>query len=331
MSASNQPSTVQEGSDIVFLVGMPRSGTTLLVEHLARHPDVIATPETHFFRSVCRTPSMARKQLSADRAEATYIELSKRLRNAQGVGQRDAEKRRVFASATSLAAIARTAFRDLLAETKKTVLIEKTPDHGFFTDAITAVFPEARFIFLVRDPRDVALSWLKVPWNPAGILWPGIKWGVMARNLSRRAGYDRQHFIVVRYEDLLTNPERILRQLMAFLQLRETRFEPSARGTMTFDPDVEHWKARAMQPLDPSNRDRWRMEMIPAHLFLFDRLLGRLLDHYGYERADISFGAAGPAKIAAAIAYECYLLLRRTPVTLARRLGYVSTDRRTNS
>lgn len=305
---------------VVFLVGMPRSGTTLLVERLSKHPDIAATPETHFFRCVCRRPSIARRKLSAHEAEAAYRDVASRLRLAQ-TAPPETWRTPSLGSTATLACCARAAFADLLAETGKCVLIEKTPDHGFFTDAIATVFPQARFIHIIRDPRDVALSWMKVPWNHAGLLWPAIRWRAMTRRLSRRTSLGGADTVLVRYEDLLGDPGGMTAGVLEFLGLDPAGSSEGAGAAATFDPKAEHWKARAAQPLDPTNSGRWRTEMSPAHQYLFDRLLGRQLDRYGYRRAGITLGDAGPLAVLRAIGHDSCLMARRIPLAIARRMG----------
>lgn len=136
------------GENLVFLLGAPRSGTTLLSAMLDNHPVVTSPPEPWAM--------LALHQLG--RVEARHPA------NAQVLGTAVCR----FAGADGMIAAAREAGRTLytrhLQTSGKQVFVDKTPRYWLITDFLAEVFPSARFMWLLRDPFDVAASY-RTTWN----------------------------------------------------------------------------------------------------------------------------------------------------------------------
>lgn len=100
------------------------------------------------------------------------------------------------------------------------VFVEKTPMHSLMVEEVAAVYPEAHFLHLIRDGRDVARSISQVEFfgipDPAdaAVLWRSVLERVRAAAPSLR------HYREVRYEDLLTDPVEGVRELLAWAGLR---------------------------------------------------------------------------------------------------------------
>jgi len=305
---------------IVFLVGMPRSGTTLLIEQLARYRDIEATAETHFFRLHCRSAKTAHKELSPFAALTLFDNLNGIL-NIQREDSSQFRKRVIIGEKKTCAEIVNLVFKTKLNFSGKSILIEKTPDHLIFSEAVIACFPEAQFIYLVRDPRDVALSWQSVPWNPAGLLWPLMRWRKMVLKANEMESDKRFSLITIRYEDLLSNPAKVLKKLAYKLQINPSTFAPGKKKAATFDPVKESWKAAAMEPVNSENVEKWRLDMESAAQYLAELLLGRWLKHYGYPLVNYKLSSVGLLSLVKLIGREFYLMGRVVPKSLLRSVG----------
>lgn len=161
-------------------------------------------------------------------------------------------------------------------------------------DAVLAVCPEARFLWLVRDPRDVAVSSRRSLFSPCHPWFTARLW-----RRQQEAGLCGQsvyagNFLLVRYEDLLIEPEVTLRRVCAFLgeayvpAMLEFHRTAAARQSSALSAC---WRNTG-RPIQPDNRERYRRELSPAELALVEGECGDLLEYFGYPRADQGTAAA---------------------------------------
>ena len=168
---------------------------------------------------------------------------------------------------------------------------DKTPLYMQYLPLLERLFPDARFVHLVRDGRDAALSFLSVP---AGIMTEGwghprdaagfaCQWATevrAARALGARVGPAR--YLEVRYEALVADPEAELRRICAFAGSSTTR-RCSTTSAQTDSARKEH-QQRLNEPPRVGVRN-WRTEMSPADVAAFEAVAGDLLHELGYEVA----------------------------------------------
>jgi len=101
----------------------------------------------------------------------------------------------------------------------KSYFLEQTPWYGQHLRSLNELFPDAKYIHLVRDGRDVAISFARTPWWSADIMENLRRWerevSVIVNDATRFVGRDRM--FLVRYEDLVRDPEQTLRGICCFL------------------------------------------------------------------------------------------------------------------
>ncbi|MBI5106287.1 MAG: sulfotransferase, partial [Solirubrobacterales bacterium] len=164
---------------------------------------------------------------------------------------------------------------------------EKTPDHLAHLDAIARALPEARFVHLVRDGRGVAASVLGLPFAPGdgSIEAAAADW--RDRILAGRAAAV-DGVLEVRYEHLVRDPEAVLREVCAFVDLD---FDPvMLRAHEQADARAAEVRPRAAgvqedrsRPPDPAIADRWREQLSAEDVARFEAVAGDLLADLGYE------------------------------------------------
>ena len=203
-----------------FIVGVSRSGTTLLRLMLDAHPLLAIPPETHFIPRLvreCRQRGRsAQRRLRDDHNPSALGRLPPRRRGRCAVGSRRSTPRPSRSSCAPSTSPTRSARASRAGAT--------SPPRTCAGCARIAVLPEARFVHLIRDGRDVALSLIEVEWGPstdrrggAASGWTGSSGpGVQSRRV--------EHYLEVRYEELVGDPEPVLRRVCAFVELD---FEPS--------------------------------------------------------------------------------------------------------
>jgi hypothetical protein len=178
---------------------------------------------------------------------------------------------------------------------------DKTPGYVREMHRIQSVLPEARFIHLIRDGRDVALSVLGMNWGPSTVPEAAFRWKkriLRAREQAPRIG----HYVEIRYEDLVRDTEATLRRVCEFTDLpydeamlryherAEERLREKDRD-LDRGPEKEPQPAEARmeshalatEPPDPERIERWRTEMSREDRAVYEELAGELLADLGYE------------------------------------------------
>jgi hypothetical protein len=138
------------------------------------------------------------------------------------------------------------------------------------------MFPtRARYLYVVRDGRDMALSTMQQPWGQDSPYACAKHWAQTCEDVeSFRAEVSSDRFFQLRYEDLLREPERVTAELADFLGL-------------TLDATTREALLSEFRESDMTdNFDKWKTRMSPASIRRFEAVAGKWLDLYGYERGD---------------------------------------------
>mgnify|MGYP000685475829 CR=1 FL=1 len=138
-------------------------------------------------------------------------------------------------------------------------------------DRARDIWPNTKFIHIIRDPRDVANSCVGMGWvgHPAkgSVFWTNIarRWKSFAGHLSS------EDYVQIRYEDLLANPQTELDRCCNLLGL-------------AYHPDMlEFHQSSTYSPLNPNLAEQWRHKMSPRTAEIIDAACSPLMEDYGYE------------------------------------------------
>jgi sulfotransferase family protein len=222
---------------VPFICGATRSGTTLLRLMLDSHPQVAMPGETHFIVPMIK--ASWRQARSADELATMIVEGDR-----WGDFHLDEDELRVRLRALDPlnCADAVREFFQLYAEKQgKERWGDKTPGYVRSMRLIQKAMPEARFIHIIRDGRDVALSLVPRSWGPDTIAEAADNWRRRIE-VARRQQPHVNHYIEVHYEELLADTEPVLRRVSEFLELE-------------FDPVMLRYHERASQRLAEKDRD----------------------------------------------------------------------------
>lgn len=186
---------------------------------------------------------------------------------------------------TSYAEAISAAFRAYARVHGKSRWGDKTPRYVEHIPLLATLWPQGRFVHLIRDGRDVALSYADVPFGPTTV-------GRAARLWARRvkAGCDagralaKGRYLEVNYEDLVDDAEGEIKDICDFLVVD---FDPGmldyterARGSVL--PRASMYNPNVVKP--PSRTRSWRESMDPRHVEAFEAVAGDVLSELGYER-----------------------------------------------
>jgi hypothetical protein len=287
----------------IFIVGAPRSGTTLLRNMLNRHPALSICRETGYYhyvysrrRSFGDLASVPKREclidafLAVDRIRRTQLDLPLLRRHLLEEGSNYQEFYTSF-------------LRFYAASQGKQRWGEKTP-HPLFTETLYNWYPHARVLHLLRDPRDVVASLMGMPWAPDSVVANARWW--LRDNLVAFRSHARPQYMQVRYEELAAHPEPQLRRICNFIQ---EDYHP-AMLTPKPDPTADRaWFQRAEQPVTADRVGNWRTGLRPGDAGLIEWIAGPPhLETFGYQPAELQ---PSPAARLRALAEEAVDGLRR--------------------
>ena len=277
-SRSSSP-TIEDG--LFFIVGAPRSGTTLLQTILSRHTRLHIPPETEFFMSYGQETL---DRLGFDR----YIRAFLASQRWKDQGLRDSELRAELNRSARSRPTARDVFLAMMAlharKQAKPRIGEKSPHHCRSVRAILAAFPDARIIHLVRDPRDVVASRLRMPWSRGSHLAVAREWRrIIEHHLELRRELPPATYLELRYESLAQDPESSARLLCNFLG---ESFEPAmlaaSSTSPTFAPREAEWKANAAGAVHTASIASYRSQLTPRQIAGIQRETAAAMSAVGY-------------------------------------------------
>ncbi len=150
---------------------------------------------------------------------------------------------------------------------------DKTPEDVYHLDVVRQLFPDAKYVHLVRDGRDVALSVFGRYFGPKNAFCAARVWkDAICRIQQFAKTVDRDQILEVRYEDLLSDPATVFARLIQFLKIADddNRLRTSIESTIKGD-------------LKESNSYKWKTGLTAKQRQIFERVAGHELRQYGYE------------------------------------------------
>lgn len=234
-----------------FICGALRSGTTMLSLMLNSHPRLSNPGELDF---LFEAPRRANGEPDLD----AYVRRLQRDRIFRSVGA-------AIDKTLEHDALVQSFARQLAAPGKRLTI---TVHRNF--DRIPDIFPEARFVHLLRDPRDVARSSIQMGW--AGHVYFGVDHWIDTQNdfakLRRRV--DPRRIVTLTYEALVRDPGPELARLCAFLG---EEFDPAM---------LDYAKRSTYSAPDASLLEQWRRKLSPREVALVEARVGDMLEKSGY-------------------------------------------------
>jgi hypothetical protein len=318
MPASDRP---------IFVVGCPRSGTTLFRTMLSAHRSIAIPPETRYLMGLywrrSQIGDLRRREIRAKLASAIVDDPESRFR----VLGLDAEQVRaeILDGPPTLGSAFGLVFRDYAQLFGKPRWGDKRPAYYAFMDELDHLFPDAQFIHLIRDPRACVESLKRQEWYPDEAAPCVAAWVHAVRSASRSGRkLGPQRYLEVRYEDLVSEPEKVSRRICEFLD--EPFDDQMCRPELIADKvNPAHYQQRGQiqQGVNTATVEAWAKRLPPDEIALVDRVARRWMKRYGYEPSAAA-GKADTSQVVRAVrlhrGYGRRLIRRR--LVDARRIAY---------
>jgi hypothetical protein len=256
----------------VFIVGMPRSGTTLIQGILCNTGNYFAMPETHFFsRVVYGLPDNLE---DADRRKI-FLALFEKSRI-------DVDKKTIL-KLNSQKEIFEYVIESFNTQNQKTFL-EKTPRHVFFYSKILKYYPSAKFICMIREPKNVVSSQLtNTRIEKKSIIRLSFLYNKIAAALLNIRS--NSNVFIIKYEDLTKEPESILKQTFNFLDIPFTaKFVDSVSAPPEIVASHEFWKNKNIrqETIRKNNADKWQNALSTAEANIVNFFTRSRAEKFGY-------------------------------------------------
>jgi hypothetical protein len=246
----------------VFVVGPPRSGTTLLMECLNRHPAVSVAPETNFLTAF----HGERRWIDLEDPAAVRSALARLFGQGYGIGEwahlrPEVEARFLARRSRGWAGLFEDVGRSIAEARGKERWGEKTPGHVRFLPELLALFPGARIVGTWRRPEAVVSSFLAredLHDEVDRVVWE-LRW---ARRAYRRAGGE---LLVVEYEALVEDPEAGLARVAEHVgvDVHPAMARPDV-DTSSYGPARDGRIRRGERGLSTASVDAWRQRLDPG-------------------------------------------------------------------
>jgi hypothetical protein len=284
----------------IFIIGNPRSGTTLLRLMLTCHPRVAIPPEAGFLVDLMRVHAGYRnapgelEHFLSDLIGSPKFEHWKLSRQVLDTYLRGSVRPENYAA---LAAGVYTCYASVH-QAGKPRWGDKNNFYLAHIATIAGLYPDAVFLHIVRDGRDVACSYRALadvkgkyaPTLPSEVFDAVYDWNRNLRRIRRAftaIGWGR--VLELRYEDLVNAPEDVLRRVCGFLG---EEFSPAmldydrANRERELEPrEFDAWKQRNREGIDGSAIGRWMKELSPDEADLAHLAGGDMLRQYAYASA----------------------------------------------
>lgn len=300
----------------LFIVGRPRTGTTLLRVIFDAHPNVIVPPECQFIVNLYG--KYGRKRVWDTKLLDRFIhDLAGQWRIEMWNLEEDELRRNLYAlqgkhSYGDICKVVYASYPSLFPIDGLKLIGDKNPGYTIYTRRLLKIFPDARFIYINRDYRDNYVSIREVGFDLAIPSLPAQKWKYFYRKIHRDAALNPSRYKFVRYEDLVMHPEETARELCAFAgipyhpamleyHLKKEEF------SRDYPPGIlRKYHSGITHGVYTHRLGIWRDRLTPRQVRLLDATVGKLAAEAGYKN-DLNGGlpvtalAALPGRFLAAL------------------------------
>ncbi|MEE4255714.1 MAG: sulfotransferase [Bacteroidales bacterium] len=278
-----------------FIVGRPRSGTTLLRTLFDAHPNVIVPAEcqliVNLYPKYGKITNWTRQVL-----EAFYHDLYKQWRFDVWPVDRKSLYRNLMAcegenTYSTIIKVVYFEYHSIYGHNFLLALGDKNPGYTIYTEKLLKIFPEAKFIHIIRDYRDNFVSIRNVDFELPIISLTVAKWKHFIRKFRKAAKRHPGTHLEIRYEDLVSRPEETFRFLCEFINIPFSNapfsFYKKTEDALKVFPKklIYKYHASLLQKVNKSRIGLWRKELSKKEIRIADAAAGKLAESTGHKRA----------------------------------------------
>lgn len=261
-----------------FIVGVQRAGTTLLSKMMSQHPEILMEPKSVGFRMITGFSNLydlLPLNLQHDKNEfiAWLIENDTDGRLAQVIDYQNVE------NYESVRDLIRGSIEKKVAKAAKTVWGDKSPNLQHYLDDLLLLIPDVKILHIVRDGRANAYSMSRRSYQHLSLSaqkWvDGNIFGIVNQRILGAKQYK-----MIRYEDLLSNPEKTGKEICQFLNIIFNTQMLQLSGSQLEQPE-----SYVKNFFDASKIDNWKKQLNSKQIHQIEEIQGPLLKEMKYELA----------------------------------------------
>jgi hypothetical protein len=266
----------------IFIGGCERSGTTLLGAMLGAHSACICTPESHFKIRMLRS--------HRNRGELDPLTILRTLETnwrfklwGLDLDFNSISESELSNSYQGLLAWLVKRYAEKHGKATASIWIDHTPENTKYAATLSELFPQAKMIHIVRDGRAVAASVMPLDWGPNTIIETAPWWMKrVAYGLAAESTLEKNRIMRVKYEDLVQNPEMILKRLCTYLDID---YQPEMIKANGFRAPRYSLSQHTLigKPPDATRATAWKKELIARQIEVFESLTYEFLVELGYS------------------------------------------------
>lgn len=280
-----------------YIIGRPRSGTTLLQLFFDAHPNVQIPSECMYigqlgahYRFTYIWTKVEIDNFIHDLSRTWLFSPDKF--NIRKIAEELTENAQDLTAAIAFKIVAKN-FKSVYEKKEILLLGDKNPFYSQVFGGIFQAIPNAKFILLIRDPRDNHISLFNSRFTAPSITYDTLYWRKTIRTVERFQKFFPKRFYIIKYEDLVADPEKYLTEMCSFLgipfvpEMLQYRERKTADFTKVIFTTDEYFNANHTSILEPVNTSKiggWKTRLSKSSIRKAERIAGEYLDKYGYER-----------------------------------------------
>ncbi len=286
--------------DPIFIVGYPRSGTTLLQRLLASQPGLYTFPETHYFCVTEKIITWAdnNENIPPGVLPDVYAKITEKMEVRFTIAEQESLQRQAANKKLSSKLLFETIVIHCLMNLYPSIKdlssfrwIEKTPYHANFLERIIAMYPNAQVLHILRHPVPAICSRkLKFPFNrETTIVELAHHWNYMLMKVERFKENYPHYIITLRYEDLIADTENQLKAVAGFLNIHldlkaiDTMKQERGQTDVPFILPAETWKKDDLKMDMCSSNDDYHDLISAVDIKAIEDLTMEKMSRYGYN------------------------------------------------
>ncbi len=274
-----QRNDVAGDQSLFFIVSAGRSGSTLLRKHLVSNSDVAIPPESEDF-----IPTMAKIWLSDKSYESKVSEAIDRFYKKEFFSFWELDFNQLQAELLNFSedkrTLANVVYRFYQQEAPNAVhLGDKTPYLVYYLDWLQAIFPKAKFIYLIRDGRAVVSSYIHSRGYKA--TQASLRWKGSITSFERSKIYAKNQYYLLRYEDFVISPTHYLKEVCNYLEISFESKMVEASNSDLGDTHLSHHQ-NIKNAISTASIDKWKNQLSFEEITEIERHIKKQLKQFSY-------------------------------------------------
>ena len=281
---------------VFFIIGRPRSGTTLLQLFFDAHPNIQMPSECMFVAQLYAPfgfiqhwdSNVVDSFISA--LSKTYLFTNKKF-NIPNITKELQEHIDRMNYVTACKIVIKN-FNSVYPKKEIMLLGDKNPYYSEVFEGVVHIIKDAKYILLIRDPRDNHISLFNARFITPSITYNTIMWKKAIVSIEKFGSFNPDRFYILKYEDLVRDPETYLREICRFLSIP---FAPEMQLYLNYkkeftnvifisDEYLQKYHTSILEPVNTDKIGQWKKRLSRKKIKTAERIAGKYLDKYGYER-----------------------------------------------